>query len=137
MKDIKVNKNNPREYEKLQSEIENARNFHEYLDNWDGMESKGYKHFTWQRANDLLQKYFEYMSQHADRIPIPKVRPGVNGSFDVLWRSFRFDLLVNIPESKKAFMTAYGEDKSGKNSVELPSLDENSSLSLFKWIALH
>lgn len=132
--------------EALENELDNARMFLNkslYPDNWDGVGSKGYSHCVWAKTKDFLLHYVDYLGRRLRNFGIPNIRPGSDGSFDIVWRSRRydegwkfakFDLLVNIPYEWILTGSAFGESEGGGNSIKLNSLDDENTLRLFKWI---
>lgn len=99
----------PLEFADIYHEIEESKYILDFDDNWDGEGSIHYEVDTWQRAVQFLTKYsvwaFDKMSL---QIPVPKIHPGPDGSIDILWKSSKYRLLINLhPENMASF---YGDD---------------------------
>ncbi|MFC1478876.1 hypothetical protein ACFL57_05410 [Candidatus Margulisiibacteriota bacterium] len=96
----------------LDSEIERSRHIIKLKENWDGEGSKGYKQTTWDRAVDLLSsKYLDYAMSKKDKIDIPNILPGPDGSIDILWSYPEYEVLINVPESDNKPISFYGDNK--------------------------
>lgn len=51
--------------------------------------------------------------RHGIDIDVPKILPGPDGSVDILWRSPRYDMLVNIPADTETLADFYGDKLDG------------------------
>jgi hypothetical protein len=103
-------------------------------DDWDGEGSTGYSEKTWDRAMDFLDIHVQEVFRKCGHVLVPKILPGPDGSIDFHWRSERFELLVNVPESDDVSVSFYGDQFNGRNSFKGPFDRASLSRILVTWL---
>jgi len=92
--------------------IEKSRWLLELKPGWDGENSANYAEETWDRAVQFLVKHSLWLwRKHSIIIDAPEIAPGPHGSIDLLWRTSKYELLVNIPTESSALAGFYGDDR--------------------------
>ncbi|MCL4296134.1 MAG: hypothetical protein KJ077_10420 [Anaerolineae bacterium] len=91
--------------------IEQSRYILELEDDWDTEGSKGYQPLAWERvAIFLIKLYQKALESFAVILDTPRIYHAHGGSIDVLWRSDRYQLLVNFPEDENSSASFYGDN---------------------------
>ena len=109
--EVKTRKNAPPNFDELRSAIEKSRQMLGWEDDWDGEGSPGYAEATWKRATDfVMQNTLQLWRNYGFYADIPRVTPGPDGSVDILWRSDKRKLLLNVPTDVKELASYYGEN---------------------------
>jgi len=90
--------------------IKEAEKYLEYKDNWDGEGSKEYKKETLDRVESFLKLFVNL----GNILYTPKILPGPNGSFDLLWERNKLQCLLNIPEDYRSIITFFGKMNGSK-----------------------
>jgi hypothetical protein len=102
--------------------IEQSRNILGLQDNWDGEDTSAYRASTWERATEFLQKNLLSMYlTFSNRVDVPRILPGPNGSIDLHWKTSHHELLINIPEDPNEPANFYGDnqlDQSVKGTID-------------------
>lgn len=109
----------PNELKGIAEEIENAVTFLENLEDWDSEEGAHYTFSTLKNAATFISDYSMWVLNEYDFvIPTPKIYPGPDGSVDILWKSEKFKLLVNIKPHPDLSATFFGKNDNGEEFVE-------------------
>ena len=87
-------------------------------DNWDEEGSKAITIESWNHTTALLRKILYDLWYNGFDVSIPLVLPNTDGSFDIVWETEEFQLLLTIPANIKELVHIYGE-KSGQPEYEL------------------
>jgi hypothetical protein len=67
---------------------------------------------TWSRAATLLSRISLYIfGQYREKIEVPRILPGPDGSIDIHWDELGYELLINIPADPKKSATFYGDNR--------------------------
>jgi hypothetical protein len=92
--------------------IERSRAMLNLEDDWDGEGSPGYAEETWRRAVRLaIESAKSFLLTHDEPAPIPAFSKGPDGSVDVLWRSGRRKVMINVPAEEDEPITYHGFDR--------------------------
>ncbi len=78
-------------------------------DNWDSQGSKAITEESWLLTTNLLKKILFKLWEKEYNVPIPLVLPNTDNSFDVYWKTDKFELLLNIPPHLKELIHLFGE----------------------------
>ncbi|MGO9060087.1 MAG: hypothetical protein ACLQU2_22305 [Candidatus Binataceae bacterium] len=82
---------------------------------------------TWSRAATLLaQISLSLFEKGGEKIDVPRILPGPNGSIDIHWDKLDYELLINIPADPKASATFYGDNRE-KSKIK-GSFDSNREI---------
>jgi len=122
----------------LDEAIQRSKVILELQDDWDEEGSPSYSESTWNRATEFLfQNTLRIWRSHRLSLEIPKILQGPNGSIDLLWRTAKRDLLINVPANPEELGSFYGDDKEEgtKNAIRGTGLnisDDNGWI--FLWL---
>lgn len=115
------------------NEIEAAKDFLGYENNWDGEGSKSYKKETLEKLNQfLLNISQEFFKINKKRIAAPYINPGMDGAIDLHWKTDKFELLLSVPESSDVPITYYGDDY--KDNIIKGTLNIDNFGVILSWI---
>jgi hypothetical protein len=123
---------------KLGEAIQRSRVILELPDDWDEEGSPSYSESTWNRAAEFLfHNTSRIWRSHRLSLDIPKILQGPDGSIDLLWRTAKRDLLINLPANPDELGSFYGDDKEEgtKNAIRGTGLnisDDNEWI--FLWL---
>lgn len=112
----------------MAEEIERARRFLAWGDNWDGEGSPGFSESLWERVGRFLKRLDKELAPGA---PTPKIGPGPDGSFDVDWSTGSVDVLVNFPKDGPVTYAMRRIDGSTSRGTLDP---ERENGGLFEWM---
>lgn len=115
--------------------IQASRSILEIEDNWDEEGSAGYSEATWERAIQFIKvTAISYVRETNQRIILPKITPGPEGSIDIRWKTAKRSLLINFPSNENEPADFFGSNK-GRDSIK-GTLDLSSqNLWLLMWLA--
>jgi hypothetical protein len=104
-------------------------------DNWDGEGSKGFSLGTWQRVEHFLLKHANVAETtfHV-ALPVPRINPADEGSFDVFWKLSERHLLVNFPGDANSPITYYGQTSHGDNTIAGRTTPDQPRPDLIAWL---
>jgi len=92
--------------------IQRSKVILELQEDWDEEGSPSYSESTWNRAAEFLfQNTSRIWRSHRLSLEIPKILQGPDGSIDLLWRTAKRDLLINLPANPAELGSFYGDDK--------------------------
>lgn len=78
--------------------IEESRYLLDFKENWDDEGSPAYLLSTWKKAVKFVANYTGLIYEtFLKSIPTPEIYHSFNGSIDILWKSDKYQLLINIP----------------------------------------
>lgn len=104
---------------------------------WDEQGSPGYTEDTWNRMEKFLCAYSLCLTEnYSTNIPVPEILPGPDGSIDILWRSTKYELLLNIPSTANSPARFYGDDK-GELSIKGKLDPSKFNQGLLEWLLTH
>jgi hypothetical protein len=84
----------------------------ELREGWDDQGSLGYSISTWERMEAFLGNHARTLElEYGIAFPAPQILPGPMGSIDVLWKTEKFELLLNIPSDPSVEASFYGDDR--------------------------
>jgi hypothetical protein len=118
--------------EKIEAEIQRANDIRLSLE--EEQDADIYSQGTLDRASAFLMEHMNWCWNASGTLaPIPAIGPGPKGSVDLYWATTRRKLLVNIPASKDASATFYGDDNH-RQTIK-GSFDANDlSLAVIAWL---
>jgi hypothetical protein len=121
---------------RLLDTIQKSKAILDLPDDWDDAGSPPFKLETWERVRHLLVTHAAFVWQRTGMVlPVPRILPGPNGSIDLHWKTYRRELLLNVPEDARESITYYGDDfgeDRKKGSIEPGALDPG----LFTWLTM-
>ncbi len=86
-------------------------------DNWDGEGAGPYLPETLDRASSFLRLHNSSLWKHfRERMPVPTIGPGPDGSVDLFWRTDHGTLLVNVPATPNHPASYSGADEHGQRT---------------------
>jgi len=122
---------------RIRDAIESSRTILGLNDNWDDGGAVGYSQEVWERATQLLQK-LATLAFHSLGVMIdpPRILPGPDGSIDVLWKTDRYELLVNFPADPAEPASYYGDNKLGNMPIKNTFDPSKPDRKLVAWLCL-
>lgn len=91
--------------------VEQSRYILELEDDWDDEGSKGYQPLVWERVVIFLIRLSEKaLASFNIVLDAPQIYHGYEGSIDLLWRTDKYQLLVNFPEDDDSPGSFYGDN---------------------------
>lgn len=101
----------------IKDEIERSRYIMGLNDNWDENGAYAIDSGVWEMAVKFMLNYSKYIYEKFRVIISPaRIDPGRDGSIDLLWRTDRYRMLVNIPKNDS--VSYYGDDYTDNNSIK-------------------
>jgi hypothetical protein len=98
----------------LDAAIEKSRQILTLPPDWDDEGAQPISEATWRKATGWLREFAKtLLSKHSTALPAPKISPCADGSIDLLWRTEKLKLLVNIQPSDEPDSDFYGETTDG------------------------
>jgi hypothetical protein len=117
--------------------IESSRSIVDLKDNWDDEGAVGYSQDTWDRATRFLQKLaalaFRSLGVTVDP---PRILPGPEGGIDILRKTDRYELLINIPANPAEPASYYGDNKLGNMPIKNTFHPSKPDRKLVAWLCL-
>jgi hypothetical protein len=87
----------PKRLESLIIELEHSKYILNLKKGWDGEEAEPYKPEVLKNSIVFLCRYLmSFLENNRQKLYLPKIYHGPNGSIDLLWNSDNFSLLINI-----------------------------------------
>lgn len=101
-------------------EIEESQYLFDLEFDWDDQGGTAVNENSWRKASELIINYAIWLYENYDRFVLtpPQINSGPENSIDLLWRSSKFRLLINIPNNVDGPITYYGDNNKGKNSLK-------------------
>lgn len=98
----------------MEKEIQQSREMLELQEDWDDNGAAPITADTWNRAINFLRQLAEdYESAMRSAAPVPTISPCPDGSIDLLWKTERFQLLVNVQPRDANESDFYGQTALG------------------------
>jgi hypothetical protein len=112
----------------MRAAIEASKPLLDLGEDWDGAGSPPPSPEAWERAYRILVS--------RESLPVPRIMPGPDASFDLHWKTATRELLLSVPADWKAPVTYYGDDDGALGDRIEGSLGDRGMLNdLFEWLA--
>ncbi len=118
-------------YDQLQKEAEYILSLE---DDFDDEGSKKYKKEIVNNSINIIKEIsLQLFNKFNLELRNPHLYPASEGSIDILFKSYHFELLINVPENTNTLISYYGDDRNYKDQIK------NSLIGDFKeivdWLA--
>jgi len=101
----------PFAFNDLKAEIEASKYILELEEGWDGENGEPYNIHDWERTVEfLIQMYLTSVRMFGVIPDLPKIYHGPDGTIDILWEKFNYQILANCPKEENRQVSFYGEN---------------------------